>query len=124
MRFALEYAEVRSSFPVTPTHSFVMLCFARHVERPLTRRVSDLPQAASEIVGVICDDMLHKDLGCWAKLARLYLISDILHNSSAPVPNASAYRSSFQPRLLAIFENLHQVLLSALSLSYVETRAF
>ena len=29
------------------------------------------------------------------KIARLFLVSDILHNASASVPNASSYRSHF-----------------------------
>ena len=32
------------------------------------------------------------------KIARLFLVSDILHNASASVPNASSYRSHFPMR--------------------------
>jgi hypothetical protein len=42
------------------------------------------------------------------KIARLYLVSDILHNSSAPVPNASAYRTEFETKLPIVFEKLNQ----------------
>ena len=41
------------------------------------------------------------------KIARLFLVSDILHNSSAAVPNASSYRSHFQESLPEIFASLH-----------------
>jgi U2-associated protein SR140 len=40
------------------------------------------------------------------KLARLYLVSDILHNSSAAVTNAAAYRTAFQSSLPLIFTHL------------------
>jgi len=43
------------------------------------------------------------------KIARLFLVSDILHNASASsVPNASSYRSSFQASLPDIFRSLHE----------------
>ena len=39
-------------------------------------------------------------LNAWqTKLARLYLLSDVLHNSSAPVRNASRYRAAIQTAL-------------------------
>ena len=41
------------------------------------------------------------------KLARLYLISDILHNSMAKVKHASFFRSQFEERLPTIFKHLH-----------------
>eukprot|EP00953_Heterococcus_sp_UTEX-ZZ885_P007937 4765-Heterococcus_DN1.PRE.2 len=39
-------------------------------------------------------------------VARLYLVSDILHNSSAPVRNSSSYRTLLQSALPRIFEAL------------------
>lgn len=41
-------------------------------------------------------------------LVSLYVVSDILYNSSAPIPNASSYRSLFQTPLLSIFSSLHR----------------
>ena len=40
------------------------------------------------------------------KVARLLLASDILHNSTAPVRNASRYRSLLEAALPDIFESL------------------
>ncbi|VDP77432.1 unnamed protein product [Echinostoma caproni] len=40
-------------------------------------------------------------------LARLFLISDILYNSSAKVPNASFFRKCFEARLPDAFKSLH-----------------
>ena len=44
------------------------------------------------------------------QVARLFLLNDILHNSSAPVRNASAYRTHFQARLPDIFESVGDTL--------------
>ncbi|GAA5909241.1 RRM and SURP domain-containing protein [Sporobolomyces salmoneus] len=46
------------------------------------------------------------------KLARLHLISDILHNASASLPNAWVYRSIFEKRLEKVFDHLGDVYLS------------
>lgn len=43
------------------------------------------------------------------KVARLMLLSDILHNSSAPVKNASAYRTGFQASLPDVMESFNEV---------------
>lgn len=43
-----------------------------------------------------------------AQVARLFLASDILHNSTAPVRNASRYRARLEDALPAIFESLQQ----------------
>ena len=40
------------------------------------------------------------------KVARLMLVSDVLHNSTAPVRNASRYRSLLEAHLPDIFESL------------------
>jgi len=39
-------------------------------------------------------------------VARFYALSDVLHNSNAPVKNASAYRTHLQPKLPEVFEML------------------
>ncbi|CAF4734498.1 unnamed protein product, partial [Rotaria socialis] len=41
-------------------------------------------------------------------ISRLYLISDILHNCSVKVTNASHYRRGFEVRLPDIFQQIHQ----------------
>lgn len=43
------------------------------------------------------------------KIAQLFLVSDILHNSSASVRNASQYRSRLEEKLPDVFENLQEV---------------
>ncbi|GAA6051080.1 hypothetical protein JCM3770_004702 [Rhodotorula araucariae] len=46
------------------------------------------------------------------KLARLHLVSDVLHNSAASVPNAWVYRRLFEAKLPAVFDHLGDVYLS------------
>ena len=43
------------------------------------------------------------------KMARLYLVSDILHNSSAPFPKTGQFRSRLEGKLPAIMDSLRQV---------------
>ncbi len=44
-----------------------------------------------------------------SQLARLYLMSDILHNSSARIPNAAMYRSCLQSKLPSAFEKMGEI---------------
>lgn len=46
------------------------------------------------------------------KIARLHLVSDILHNASASLPNAWVYRSIFETKLPAVFDHLGDIYLS------------
>ncbi|KAK4054380.1 hypothetical protein OIO90_003613 [Microbotryomycetes sp. JL221] len=43
------------------------------------------------------------------KLARLHLVSDILHNSSTSLPNAWVYRSIFESKLPEVFDHLGDI---------------
>ena len=49
-------------------------------------------ESAEEIVEMIVDSLSIIDTTLNKKLARLYLVSDILNNSSAKLPNVSYYR--------------------------------
>jgi len=55
------------------------------------------------------------------KLARLFLVSDILHNSSAAVPKAASYRTRFQSTLPSIFSSLHVAFVALESRMATET---
>lgn len=46
-------------------------------------------------------------------VCSLYVVSDILYNSSAPIPNASSYRSLFQAQLVSVFASLHRTCFGA-----------
>lgn len=67
----------------------------------------DHAHAADEIIDVITKSLLIAATPIFpVKMARLYLLSDILHNSGTPVPNAWKYRSGFERCLEEIFAHL------------------
>lgn len=51
--------------------------------------------------------LCHTETPIPVKLARLYLVSDILHNCTVPVRNASKFRLLFQSKMDTIFQSLH-----------------
>ncbi|CAG8561627.1 11627_t:CDS:2, partial [Scutellospora calospora] len=53
----------------------------------------DHSDAADEIVDIICKTLAIKETPILTKVARLYLVSNILHNSSISVPNAWKFRT-------------------------------
>jgi hypothetical protein len=55
----------------------------------------DNSEAASEIVQVLTEALTLDETPIPIKIARLFLVSDILHNSTAAVRNAHAYRSLY-----------------------------
>lgn len=64
-------------------------------------------EKATEVVETILDSLTIPETDIPKKLARLFLVSDILHNSNASVKNSSAYRSEFQRNLKEIFKGLN-----------------
>jgi U2-associated protein SR140 len=69
----------------------------------------DNADAAGEIVEVLTESLTLKETPIPTKVARLMLVSDILHNSSAPVKNASAYRTKFEVALPDIMESFNDL---------------
>ncbi|GMH20336.1 hypothetical protein Nepgr_022177 [Nepenthes gracilis] len=69
----------------------------------------DNADAGGEIVEVLTESLTLKETPIPAKVARLMLVSDILHNSSAPVKNASAYRTKFEVTLPDIMESFNDL---------------
>ncbi|KAJ2822150.1 hypothetical protein IWW50_004337, partial [Coemansia erecta] len=61
--------------------------------------------AAAQVVEIVCQ-ALNDAAAPAEKLAKLLLVSDILHNSSAPVANAWRLRENFEPRLADMFDGL------------------
>jgi hypothetical protein len=59
---------------------------------------------------MIRDSLLVKEDPIAAKVARLYLVSDILHNTAAPVKHASHFRTHIQAFLPEIFESFGMLL--------------
>ncbi|XP_053362817.1 U2 snRNP-associated SURP motif-containing protein isoform X2 [Clarias gariepinus] len=85
--------------------------------RGLTPRRSDVAEAmlfclthadaAEEIVECIAESLSILKTPLPKKIARLYLVSDVLYNSSAKVANASYYRKFFEIKLCQIFSDLN-----------------
>ncbi|KAG0584627.1 hypothetical protein KC19_3G223800 [Ceratodon purpureus] len=69
----------------------------------------DNAEAAGEVVEVLTESLTLKETPIPSKVARLMLVSDVLHNSSAPVKNASAYRTLFEARLPDIMESFNDL---------------
>jgi U2-associated protein SR140 len=62
-----------------------------------------------QVVEVLTESLTLKETPVPTKVARLMLVSDVLHNSSAPVKNASAYRTCFEARLPDIMESFNDL---------------
>ncbi|KAF8933829.1 U2 snRNP-associated SURP domain-containing protein [Dissophora ornata] len=65
--------------------------------------------AADEIVDIIVASMILPNTPQQVRLARLYLISDVLHNCSVPLPNVWKFRSALELKLPVIFEALNGI---------------
>uniref|UniRef100_A0A8K9XH91 Zgc:163098 n=1 Tax=Oncorhynchus mykiss TaxID=8022 RepID=A0A8K9XH91_ONCMY len=63
-------------------------------------------EAAEEVVGSIAESLSLLQTPLQKKIARLYLVSDILYNSCAKVANASYYRKYFEAKLPQIFSDI------------------
>ncbi|XP_069049539.1 U2 snRNP-associated SURP motif-containing protein isoform X2 [Lepisosteus oculatus] len=63
-------------------------------------------EAAEEVVGCIAESLSILQTPLQKKIARLYLVSDILYNSCAKVANASYYRKYFEAKLPQIFGDI------------------
>jgi len=64
-----------------------------------------------QIVEILTDALTLSETPIPTKVARLFLTSDVLHNSTAPVRNASRYRSHMETSLPDIFESLQACLI-------------
>ncbi|CAG5128807.1 unnamed protein product, partial [Candidula unifasciata] len=68
----------------------------------------DHAEAAEEVVDCIAESLSIIQTPIPKKIARLFLVSDILFNSSAKVPNASFFRKFFQAKLKEIFKDVNE----------------
>lgn len=64
--------------------------------------------AADEICECISEAITNQTTLPHKKIARLYLVSDILHNCTVKVQNASFFRRAMENNLLDIFKGLHE----------------
>ncbi|XP_063395659.1 U2 snRNP-associated SURP motif-containing protein [Cydia fagiglandana] len=64
-------------------------------------------EAAGEVTQCLAESLAGETTAPHKRVARLYLLSDILHNAQAKLTNASAFRSAIQSRLLDIMRDCH-----------------
>mmetsp|Transcript_16329 Transcript_16329/g.48953 ORF Transcript_16329/g.48953 Transcript_16329/m.48953 type:complete len:1001 (+) Transcript_16329:302-3304(+) len=67
----------------------------------------DNAACATEVVDILTESLTLNETPIPTKVARLFLVSDILHNSQAQVRNASRYRARLESALPDIFDSLH-----------------
>ncbi|KAF9212697.1 hypothetical protein BGZ59_006439 [Podila verticillata] len=65
--------------------------------------------AAEEIVDILVESMVLPNTPQPVRLARLHLISDVLHNCSVPLPNVWKFRSALEVQLPIVFEALNEI---------------
>jgi len=70
----------------------------------------DHAECSAEIVECICESLSILETPIPTKIARLYVVNDILHNCSAKIPNVARFRKDFQGFLLESMEHLHKAL--------------
>lgn len=68
----------------------------------------DHADSAEEVVDCIAESLSILQTPIPKKIARLFLISDILHNCSARVSHASFFRRYFEVKLPEIFKDVHE----------------
>ncbi|KAG0314102.1 U2 snRNP-associated SURP domain-containing protein [Linnemannia gamsii] len=66
-------------------------------------------EAADEIVDILVGAMVLSTTPQQVRMARLYLISDILHNTSISLPNVWKLRSALEVKLPDMFEGLNAI---------------
>jgi len=67
----------------------------------------DHAESSGEIIDTISEALCLAETAVPTKLARLYVVSDILHNTNARVKNASSYRQGFQAKLKPVMQSFH-----------------
>jgi U2-associated protein SR140 len=73
----------------------------------------DHSESAPEIVQVLTESLTIHETPTQTKIARLFLVSDILHNTSiATLPNLHLFRSGFEATLPLIFKSFNEKLKS------------
>ncbi|OUS43622.1 hypothetical protein BE221DRAFT_194550 [Ostreococcus tauri] len=66
-------------------------------------------ECAGDVVDVIASSLIEPDASLGTVIARLYVVSDILHNASAPVRGVQAYRTEFSRILPRVFASLERL---------------
>lgn len=75
----------------------------------ITAFALDHATSYTSIVSILISSLLQARTPIPRKLARLYAISDILHNAGSPISNAWRYRAALESQLPLVFAHLGQV---------------
>jgi len=75
---------------------------------------------AEEIVDCITESLSLLETPIATKVARLYVVNDILHNSGAKIHHASHFRREFESKLIEIMDHLRSALVNISSKSTSE----
>jgi U2-associated protein SR140 len=70
-------------------------------------------ECAADVVDVIATSLCNLETPRQTMTARLYVVSDLLHNCAAPVKGVQAYRALFISALPSVFERLELYLEAA-----------
>eukprot|EP00192_Tetraselmis_astigmatica_P006934 CAMPEP_0117654630 /NCGR_PEP_ID=MMETSP0804-20121206/3845_1 /TAXON_ID=1074897 /ORGANISM="Tetraselmis astigmatica, Strain CCMP880" /LENGTH=766 /DNA_ID=CAMNT_0005460921 /DNA_START=206 /DNA_END=2503 /DNA_ORIENTATION=+ len=81
----------------------------------------DNAESYQEVTETLSEALTLSETPANLKVARLFLVSDVLHNSSAPVKHASNYRTRLQENLPDVFESLAECYRSCTSRMTQET---
>jgi U2-associated protein SR140 len=101
MAFALEHADAAETVRINSAPAVIR-------SSPLTNKMLMNRQIATLIVESLTIDSTPIP----RKLARLHLLSDLLHNASSSLPNAWIYRSTFSALLPIVFTHLGIIFLA------------
>mmetsp|Transcript_36985 Transcript_36985/g.47798 ORF Transcript_36985/g.47798 Transcript_36985/m.47798 type:complete len:1038 (+) Transcript_36985:104-3217(+) len=69
----------------------------------------DYADCSGDVIELLEGSLLVNETPINVKIARLYLLSDILHNSSVAVKHASTYRTLLQHALPKVIEHLNEI---------------
>ncbi|GAC99168.1 nucleolin protein Nsr1 [Pseudozyma hubeiensis SY62] len=75
----------------------------------ITSFALDHSSSYPSIVDILTSSLLQPSIPIPRKLARLYCISDLLHNSGTPISNAWRYRAAVEEKLPLVFAHLGMV---------------
>lgn len=78
----------------------------------ITAFALDHSSSHSTVVSILVSSLLRPFTPIPRKLARLYALSDLLHNSGAPISNAWRYRAEIETKLPLVFAHWGQVVRS------------
>lgn len=102
---------------VTPQRERIARCMSyalQHADAADDVRPSPFPNAANadgslQVTTILIQSLMIDMTPIPRKLARLYVVSDILHNSSGSMPNAWKFRQTFEKALPTVFDHFNVV---------------